>query len=152
MLNRIFLVGNLTADPSEIRNAGQSTVCDFRLACNERYGQGQERTLFIDVECWGRTAENVERYLAKGRRVLIEGRLQQDQWTDNEGQRRSKMKVVAVAVQFLGGDGGSEADQQPRDEDQDKRQRQRGGSTGGRSQGRRTQPVDAKPSDDGVPF
>lgn len=120
MLNRIYLLGNLVAAPSELRNAGQSQVCDFRLAVNEGRGD-RERTLYIDVECWGKTAENVVRFLDKGRRIIVEGRLQIDEW-ESDGQRRSKPKVVANNVTFLGGEdsgnsgsGGERPRQQPQE-------------------------------------
>ncbi len=104
MLNKVFLIGNLTKDPDGPRPAGSSTVTNFRIAVNERFGEGKERTLFIDVDCWGRTAELAAEYLHKGRRVFIEGRLQLDEWGEGE-ERRSKHKVVAFNIQFLDGRG-----------------------------------------------
>ena len=110
--NRATLVGNLTRDP-ELRYTPQGTaVTDLRLAVTTvRGGRDQERkeeTLFIDVTVWGRTAENCSEYLSKGRPVLVDGRLQLDSWEDRETkQKRTKIKLVAQVVQFLGSrDGG----------------------------------------------
>lgn len=106
-LNKVFLIGNLTRDP-ELRQLPSGTaVCNFRLAVNRRYktGQGEDReeTCFLDIESWGRQAETCSRYLSKGRAVLVEGRLQQDEWTDaNTGETRRRLLVRALQVQFLG--------------------------------------------------
>ena len=104
-LNKVFLLGNLTADP-EVRYTPKGTaVTDLRLAVNRirmEDGKKQEETLFTDVTVWGRQAENAGQYLSKGRPVLIEGRLQLDQWEDKtSGQKRSRLRVVADNVQFL---------------------------------------------------
>jgi single-strand DNA-binding protein len=105
-------MGNLARDP-ELRYTPQGTaVSDLRLAVTTiRGGKGQERkeeTVFIDATVWGRQAENCSEYLSKGRPVLVEGRLAQDNWEDKEtGQKRSKIKVIASSVQFLGGREGS---------------------------------------------
>ena len=111
--NRVILVGNLTRDP-ELRYTPQGTaVTDLRLAVTTyRGGRGTERkeeTVFIDATVWDRMAENCNEYLSKGRPVLVEGRLVQDTWDDREsGQKRSKIKLVANTVQFLGGREGGE--------------------------------------------
>ena len=104
--NRVILMGNLTRDP-ELRNLGNDNhVAGFGLAVNRRFkdknGERQEEVTFVDVECWGKTAELVAQYLTKGRAALIEGRLKLDQWEDKDGGKRSKIKVVAEVVQFLG--------------------------------------------------
>ena len=106
--NRTLSAGHLTRDP-ESRAVGQSTVCNFGLAMNRKYkgndGEKKEEVTFVDIECWGRTAELCVQYLSKGRAVLIEGRLKLDEWEDKDGNRRSKLKIVAEAVQFLDGGG-----------------------------------------------
>lgn len=109
-LNKVMLAGNLTRDPQVRFFANERAVADFGLAINRRYktndGQQKEETTFVDVECWGRTAELVGQYLTKGRGAYIEGRLKLDQWDDKEsGQKRSKLKVVADTVQFLSSGG-----------------------------------------------
>lgn len=103
MLNKIILIGNLVADPEGPRQAGASQVTDFRIASTERWGprDDQQRTLFIDVECWGKTAEVAAEHLHKGRRVFVEGSLLVEEWADKDGQRRSKPKIKATSVQFL---------------------------------------------------
>ena len=116
-LNKVMIIGNLTRDP-ELRYTPKGTaVAEIGLAVNRRVSDGngeyKEEVTFIDVTCWGRTAETVEKYLTKGRPVFIDGRLQLDTWDDKEtGQKRSKLKVVAENVQFLGeGKGGGETPQ-----------------------------------------
>lgn len=114
--NKVILVGNLTRDP-EVRYIPSGTaVCDISLAVNSQWtdrktNERKEEVTFVEVTLWGRTAEIAGEYLAKGRPVLIEGRLSLDSWEDKEtGQKRSKLKVVADGMQLLGsrdGGGGS---------------------------------------------
>lgn len=114
-LNRVLLIGNLTRDPELRYTPGGSAVCEFGLAMNRSWkgqdGAKQEETTFVDITAWGKTAELANQFLNKGRRVFIEGRLKYDQWTSQEGQKRSKLTVVAESLQFLdsrgeGGGGG----------------------------------------------
>lgn len=112
--NKVIIVGNLTRDPEVRFIPSGSAVCDISLAVNsqwtdKRSNERKEEVTFVEVTLWGRTAEIAGEYLAKGRPVLIEGRLQQDSWEDKEtGQKRSKLKVVAESMQLLGSrDGGS---------------------------------------------
>lgn len=106
--NKVILMGNLTRDPEVRYTTGGSAVCDISLAVSynwtdRRTNERKEEVSFIDVTLFGRTAEIAGEYLAKGRPVLIEGRLQQDRWDDKEtGQKRSKIKVVADSMQLLG--------------------------------------------------
>lgn len=103
-LNKVLLAGNLTREPQS-RQAGKTTVCDFGLAINRRYKSGdemREEVVFVDVEAWSRTGELVAQYLTKGSSCFVEGRLKLDSWEDKEGNKRSKLKVVADSVQFLG--------------------------------------------------
>jgi single-strand DNA-binding protein len=102
-------MGNLTRDP-EVRYTPKGTaVGDLGLAINDSYkgqdGSIKEVVTFVSVEVWGRQAETCKQYLTKGRPVFVEGRLRLDQW-EQEGQKKSKLKVVADRVQFLGGGGG----------------------------------------------
>lgn len=107
--NRVILVGNLTRDP-ELRYIPSGTaVSDIGLAVNDRVKKGGDwvdETTFVDVTLWARTAEVANEYLSKGSSVLIEGRLRLESWENNEGQKRSKLKVVADRMQMLGGRGG----------------------------------------------
>jgi single-strand DNA-binding protein len=105
-LNEVFLMGNLTRDP-ELKTTPRGTaVCDLSMAINDSYkaqdGTVKEVVTYVDVEVWGRTAENCKQYLSKGRGVFVKGQLKLDQW-EQDGQKRSKLKVRAVSVQFLGG-------------------------------------------------
>lgn len=102
--NRVILMGNLTRDP-EIRYTPNGTaVAALGLAVNRRYKQGdelKEEVSFIDIVVFGKQAEHCGQYLAKGRGVLVEGRLQQRRWETDDGQKRSKIEVVALNVQFM---------------------------------------------------
>lgn len=112
--NRVVLVGNLTRDPQVRYTPSSTAVCEIGLAVSRQWFDKQsnsrkEETTFVDVTLWGRTAEVAGEYLSKGRPVLIEGRLQLDQWEDkNTGDKRSKLRVVGETMQMLGsrGDGG----------------------------------------------
>lgn len=107
-LNKVILMGNLTADP-ELRTTPKGTaVTDLRLAINRYYsgdsGERQEETTYVDVTLWGRQAETACQYLAKGRCVLVEGRLQLDTWEDRQtNQKRSKLRVVGENMQMVSG-------------------------------------------------
>lgn len=106
--NKVILVGNLTRDP-QIRYTPKGTaVAEIGLAVSRTWfdqgtNQKKEETTFVDITLWGRQAEIAGEYLAKGRPVLIEGRLNLDTWDDKEsGQKRSKLKVVCEQMQLLG--------------------------------------------------
>ena len=105
--NKVILVGNLTRDP-ELRYTPKGTaIAKIGLAVNRNWtsesGEKKEEVTFIDVDVFGRTAENVGQYMRKGRPTLIEGRLKLDQWDDKQtGQKRSRLGVIAETVQFLG--------------------------------------------------
>ena len=116
-LNRVYLLGNLTKDP-EVRYLPSGTaLCDLRLAVSEGFKnkQGDEITCFVDVVVWEKQAEACGEYLSKGSPVLVEGRLQLDEWKSKEGENRSKLRVRASRVQFLGSPRGAEFRDQPGD-------------------------------------
>jgi len=104
-VNRVILIGNLGRDPELRYTAGGQPVANFTLATNERFndreGKPQERTEWHRIVVWGKQAENCANFLAKGRSVYIEGRLQTREWEDKEGQKRQTTEVVAQTVQFL---------------------------------------------------
>jgi single-strand DNA-binding protein len=107
-INRVVLTGNLTRDP-ELRSlpSGMS-VCSLRLACNTRRknnstGEWEDKPNFFDVTVWGAQGENCARFLAKGRPVALDGRLEWREWQDKEGNNRQSIEIIADAVQFLGG-------------------------------------------------
>ena len=116
-VNKVILIGNLGRDPELRYTQGGQAVANFTLATNERFsnreGEKQERTEWHRIVAWARTAELCAQYLAKGRTVYIEGRLQTREWEDKEGQKRRTTEIVANTVQFLGGRGGAGSDGGP---------------------------------------
>ena len=122
--NKVLLMGNLTRDIELKSTASGQSVANLGLAVNRRFrtqdGDNREEVTYVDCEAWGRQAEVMHQYLAKGRPVFIEGRLKLDQWQDQNGQNRSKMRVVVENFQFIdsrgggnGGGGGGAPAQQP---------------------------------------
>ncbi|TWT57226.1 Single-stranded DNA-binding protein [Thalassoglobus neptunius] len=111
--NKVILVGNLTRDPQVKYTTGGSAVAEIGLAVNRTWfdkktDQKKEDVTFVDVTLWGRQAEVAGEYLGKGRSLLIEGRLQLDQWEDKEtGKKRSKLRVIGENMTMLGSKGGS---------------------------------------------
>ena len=104
-LNKVFLIGNLTRDPELRYTPNGTAVTDFGMAINRvRKGQDGERreeVCFIDVTAWARQAEVIAEHCRKGRQLFVEGRLQLDSWEGQDGQKRTKLRVVAEAFQFL---------------------------------------------------
>ena len=103
--NKVVLIGNLCADV-EVRSAGGTTVGKIRLAVDESYtsrsGEKVEKTVFVDVDAWDKLADNCAKMIGKGCSVMVESRLQMDEWDDKEtGKKRSKIKVRADRVIFL---------------------------------------------------
>lgn len=117
--NRVILMGNLTRDPEVSYLPSGTAVADMGLAIDDSYknreGEMVERTCFVDIKVWARQAETCAQYLSKGSPVLVEGRLQLDKWQTKEGDNRSKLRVRADRVQFLGGPRGSELSDGPGD-------------------------------------
>lgn len=111
--NQVVLMGNLTRDPELRQTPNGQNVCSFSLALNRSYkgadGNWQEATDYIDVVAWGPLGERVAQYLSKGRPCLVNGRLQSRSW-EQDGQKRSKVEVVAQDVTFLGGGNGQGGD------------------------------------------
>ena len=103
-LNKVFLIGNLTRDVELKYIPSGSAVATLNMAVNREWmkdGEKKSEVCFVKVVVWGKQAEACNQYLAKGRPVMIEGRLQFRQW-EHEGQKRSTLEVVAERVQFLG--------------------------------------------------
>jgi len=134
--NKVFLIGNLTRDPQLSYLPSQTAVVDFGLAVNRRWtgqdGERREETCFVDCRAFGRQAENINKYLSKGRQLLVEGRLTFNSWTAQDGTKRSKHRVTVENFQFLGGPAGAGAAA----EDSDKAGRE----------------AEAEPSADDIPF
>jgi single-strand DNA-binding protein len=148
-LNRVLLMGNLTRDPEVKYTPKGNAVGDLAIAINDSYkaqdGTIKETVTYVDIEVWGRQAETCKQYLTKGRAVFIEGQLRLDQWESPQGEKKSRMKVRADRVQFLGGGPGGG----------------RGGSGGERPSSAPESPRPAKPvaeegppppDDDDIPF
>ncbi len=115
MVNKVILVGNLGRDPEPRTSQSGTTIANLSIATTTRRKQGEEwvdQTEWHRVVCFGRTADNVVRFLSKGRQVYIEGRLQTRKWTDQSGADRYTTEVVADTIQFLGrkGDGAGGGD------------------------------------------
>ena len=135
-VNKVILIGNLGRDPELRYTQNGQAVANFTLATSENWnnksGEKEERTEWHRVVAWAKTAELCSQYLAKGRTVYVEGRLQTREWEDKEGIKRRTTEVVAQTVQFLGGPRGS------------------GGS--GRAAGGPDSPEAPTPGDDDIPF
>ena len=103
--NKIIIVGNLGRDPELSYTPQGTAVCKFSVATNERRrdkaGEQQDITTWFRVTVWGKQAENVSRYLTKGRKVYLEGRLHMEEWTDREGKQRQTLEVNASDVHFI---------------------------------------------------
>lgn len=148
--NRVILLGNLTRDP-EVRYTPQGTaVCDVGIAVNERRknaaGEWVDEVVYVDVTLWGRTAEVAGEYLTKGSPLLVEGRLRLDTWESQDGQKRSRLRVVGERMQMLGSRGSGEGATGG-----GTRQRRPAASSGGSPAADDMPPADFPPDDD-VPF
>ena len=101
-LNRAIFCGNAAADP-EVKEIGGKKAASFRIGITEKYkdtsNQMQEKTEWINVIAWGKTAEVAEKYVSKGATVFVEGKLQNRQWTDQAGNKRYVCEVVATNIQ-----------------------------------------------------
>jgi single-strand DNA-binding protein len=108
-LNRVLLMGNLTRDIEMRYTPSGLAVAQMGLAMNRKFrdtktNELREEVTFVDIDAFGKTAETAHQYLSKGRPVFVEGRLKLDQWDDKQtGQKRTKLKVVAERIQFVGG-------------------------------------------------
>jgi single-strand DNA-binding protein len=115
-INSVVLVGNLTRDPELRHTPSGMAVCSLRLAVNTRRkdqasGEWTEKPNYFDITVWGQQGENCAQYLAKGRQVGVQGRLEWREWDAQDGTKRQAVEVIADSVQFLGsrgeGEGGS---------------------------------------------
>jgi single-strand DNA-binding protein len=108
--NKVMLIGNLTRDPQLSYTPSQTAVVDFGLATNRKWtaqdGSQREDTCFVDCRSFGKQAETINKYLAKGRSVFVEGRLTFDSWNAQDGTKRSKHRITVENFQFLGGGSG----------------------------------------------
>jgi single-strand DNA-binding protein len=108
--NRVILAGNLTRDPQLSYTPSNTPVCEFGMAINRKWrdrdGNQKDEVCFVDLSAYGRMAETINQYMKKGSPMLVEGRLRYRQWTNKEGQNRSKLDVHVDNFTFLGGGGG----------------------------------------------
>jgi single-strand DNA-binding protein len=119
--NKVILLGNLTRDPEVRYTPNGIAVASFAIAVNRKYKQGdetKEEVSYIDIVVFGKQAESCGQYINKGDSVLIDGRLQQRRWETEEGQKRTKIEVVAQSVNFMpkrssGGQGQAHAEPAP---------------------------------------
>ena len=109
-VNKVILVGNLGRDAELRYTPGGAAVSKFSIATtevwNDKAGQRQERTEWHNIDLWGKQAESLSEYLRKGKQIYVEGRLQTDEWTDKEGNKRKTTEVRCDRVVLLGGGGG----------------------------------------------
>lgn len=115
-LNIVILTGRLGQDPELKYSGDNQAVCNLRVATDESYkdksGARQEKTEWHNVVVFGATAENVTKFLAKGREVAVQGRLQTRTWDDKDGNKRRSTEIVADRVVFIGGKGGGKGAEQ----------------------------------------
>jgi len=141
--NRIILVGNLTRDPELSYTPSNTAICKFGMATNHKWRDReqnmQEEVCFIECVVFGKGGETFNQYMSKGASVLVEGRLKLDQWTSQEGVKRSKHEVVVDNFTFMGGGRRGQEAGAPA---------AAGASTGGGGGYDQTPP----PTDDGIPF
>ena len=113
MYNKIILAGNLTRDVEVRYTQGGSAIGNTAIATSRKFksasGEQKEEVLFVDITFFGRTAEIANQYLRKGSKVLVDGRLKLDQWTAQDGSKRSKHSVTVENLQMLGSKGENEA-------------------------------------------
>jgi single-strand DNA-binding protein len=105
-LNKVILQGNLTRDPEIKYSQTGNAIAEFGLAVNRRFKQGdalKEEVCFVDVTVFGKQAETVQNFMTKGRGVIVEGRLRQSRWTNEAGENRNKLDIIAESVIFLDG-------------------------------------------------
>src|SRR5438874_12351827 len=107
-INRVVLLGNLTRDPELRHTPSGMAVCSLRIAVNTRRkdaatGEWGEKPNYFDVTVWGNQGENCAQYLAKGRPVAVDGRLEWREWEAQDGSKRQAVEIIADSVQFLGG-------------------------------------------------
>jgi single-strand DNA-binding protein len=105
-LNRVMLIGRLTADPEQRKFDSGAAVTNFTVAVNRKWKDAQtsvvrEEATFVDVDAWGKSGELVKKYFTKGRSIFIEGRLRLDRWETKSGEKRSRMKVVVDRFSFV---------------------------------------------------
>ena len=111
-INRVFLIGRLTKDPELRYTQGGTSIASLSIANNRTYMAGSEKkedVSFFNCIAWGKLGETISKYVKKGDKIAIEGRLQQRSW-EKDGQKRSTVEIVVENVQFLGGKNGGQTE------------------------------------------
>ena len=122
MLNKVMIIGNLGADPELRTTTSGTAVCELRMATNESWldkasNERKDRVEWHRVIVWGKSGENCAKYLSKGSKAYVEGRIQTREWEDKDGNKRYTTEIVANSVQFLDSKGSGGQRQEPaRDE------------------------------------
>lgn len=131
-INLVVLMGNLTRDPELRRTPTGHAVAEMRMAVSEKYknsaGKEVQNTCFVEIVVWDKQAEACSQYLTKGSTVIVEGNLQLDQWKTTEGEKRSKLKIRANRVQFIGRPRGETAGHEQRQVAEEKQAEEENGS------------------------
>ncbi len=148
--NRVILIGNVTRDIEVRYTPGGTAVADVGIAANDKRktanGEWVEEATFVDCTVFGNTAENASKYLSKGSPVMFEGRLKLESWETQDGQNRSKLKVIVERMQFLGGNRNGEGGGGSRGGGQ-----YQGGQSQGRGRSRTDDEYSQDPHDYGSP-
>lgn len=118
-MNRFIGLGNLTKDPEVKETKTGKKVCVFTIAINNK---PSDNVLYIDVEAWNKTADNCAKFLSKGRKVMVDGRLHLNSWKSKEGQTRNKIYCIADLVTFLSGNNDNSNDNPPAQQNQEPEQ------------------------------
>jgi len=150
-MNNVTLIGRIGNAPELRYTPNNTAVCTFSIALSERWkdnsGDMQERTSWVDCEAWSKTADAINQYFAKGQRIGITGSLRQDTWTDKDGNKRSRLKVVVNSFDFIESKNDRDAAPgSPRQQD-DRQPARSAGTRQGADTGRRQEP-----DDDDCPF
>jgi single-strand DNA-binding protein len=143
-VNKVILLGRLGQDPELKHTPSGMSVCNFSLATSENWkdkqsGQKQEKTEWHRIVAWGKQAELCHQYLAKGRQVYVEGKLQTRSWDDKTGQKRYTTEILVSSIQFVSGSAGSDSANQsfPQDHQDNLGQQSFSPSSSGNSMGNR---------------
>lgn len=120
--NKIILMGNLTRDPVLTYTPSQTAVVDFGLATNRKWtaqdGSKRDEICFVDCRAFGKMAENINKFFKKGQPIFVEGRLSFDQWTGQDGVKKSKHRVTVESFTFLPGGNNQPKNNTPQGDDE----------------------------------
>lgn len=115
-LNSVIIVGNLTKDIEVKYTQSGSAIGNISIASNRSKKQGDQwvdEVSYFDVVLFGKSAENLQQYLTKGKKVAVQGHLKQDRWKDQQGNNKSKISIVSESIQFVGGNNGQKSEDVP---------------------------------------